>query len=299
MQSYTGFNSTGQVGYDLVDTKKQSRKNGDERKLSASELKNMMEEMEASFIQPKPMAELGGELGVTLSDIGLSLNVTHSDLKRKIERSGMLDYLSALNHSIKTYVFIAGKNRCSVESYVMDVMAAQHIVGSYDNLAGWYYRDLLIRSKDGLKVSLEILEETQESLKRASLKLEEANKKIEVLTQPRITRRNNIVFSKVVPVKGSLFHDTTYRVEKEIIKQPKKDDEDYKEHYLQKLARITNGNVKSMQSALKRINCDREVLNKRMDQLSEISGDVDALINPKGQNEYNELVKHIERESYG
>ena len=116
MQSYTGFNSTGQVGYDLVDTKKQSRKNGDERKLSASELKNMMEEMEASFIQPKPMAELGGELGVTLSDIGLSLNVTHSDLKRKIERSGMLDYLSALNHSIKTYVFIAGKNRCSVES---------------------------------------------------------------------------------------------------------------------------------------------------------------------------------------
>lgn len=169
----------------------------------------------------------------------------------------------------------SGDNK-TVRSYVLDMRATQQIVSGFSNMAAWLYRDFLIRCKDTLKVSLDALEK---------------------LTQPRITRRNNIVIKNVVTETGSLFHDTTYRVETEIINQPKKDEDIYNQHYLQKLARITKGNVSSMQSALKKINCNRKVLNKRMGQLYNISDDVDSLINPKDEGKYSELVKQIENET--
>lgn len=274
---------------------KKRRKKKEAHKISAMELREKMKEAEARFIQPKPFAELDGKPGVSLSDMSISLNITHSDLKRKVERSGTIEYLRALNYSIKTYVFFTAANR-AVESYVMDVMAAQHIVGSYDNLAGWYYRDFLIRSKDALKVSLEVLQKTESTLIKAQVDLSEAKQKIDILTQPKITRRNNIVFKEIVAEKSSLFHDTTYKVKRELIKQPKKEDEVYQEYYLQKLAKITKGNIESMLSALDKLNCNREVLNKRMDQLSRFSDDVNTLINPDDEDEYNSLVKQIERE---
>ncbi|MFK7951783.1 MAG: hypothetical protein AB8B73_02980, partial [Ekhidna sp.] len=224
-----------------------------------------------------------------------SLGVHHSDLRRKFERSGAISYLTCLNYEVKTFVYTSQNKQ--IDSYILDVMAAHHIVGSYNNLAGWYYRDFLIRCKDALKVSLDALNKAEYQLIATRKDLGEAKKKIEILTQPRITRRNNIVIKNVLTETGGLFHDTTYRVETEIIKQPKKDEDIYSQHYLQKLARITKGNVNSMRSALKKINCDRKVLNKRMGQLSNISADVDSLINPKDEEKYNDLVNQIESEA--
>ena len=230
-----------------------------------------------------------------MNDIATSLGVKHSDLRRKFERSGSITYLTCLNYEVKTFVFTSRDNK-EVDSYLMSLGAANHIVSAYSNWAAWLYRDFLIKCKDSLKVSLEVLQKTESTLKKAHEDLGEAKQKIDILTQPKITRRNNIVFKEIVAEKSSLFHDTTYKVKRELIKQPKKDDEVYQEYYLQKLAKITKGNIDSMLSALDRLNCNREVLNKRMDQLSRFSDDVNTLINPEDEDEYNSLVKQIERE---
>lgn len=283
------------IGIGIASSKKRRRKK-DRANISASELKEKMAEVEANFIKPRPMKELDGELGVTLFDIAQSLGTSHAELKRSVERSGELEYLRVFGYQTMTTVIVPAAGPRS-ESYVINVMAAQHIVAKYDNFAGRYYLDFLIRCKDALKVSLGALQKTESNLKEAQRDLTEARKQIAALTQPRLTRRNNIILKKIIAEKGGLFHDTTYRVEKEIIKQPKKEDANYDEHYLQKLSRITNGNIKSMGSALKKLSSDRDALSKRMDQLSDIGCEVDALINPTDEEKYNELVKKIELET--
>lgn len=263
--------------------------NHSRKKLSSFELKRKMLDFEGQFIKPKPQDELNGKHGVTLTDISVSLRVSHSDLKRKVDRSGAIDYLSALEYEIKPFIFLTAANKY-VDSYVLDVMAAQHIVGSFNNVAGWYYRDFLIRSKEAFKVSLDqfnrIVEENNNTLKE----LQEAKKVIDQLTQPKIARRNKVSIKRIVADKSSLFHDTTYRIEHQIIKQPKKSDKCYNEHYIQKLSKITKGNAEAIRKALGKVGCDKEILNKKASDLLQVSAEVDSLINPDNMSDYASAI---------
>ena len=150
-----------------------------------------------------------------------------------------------------------------------------------------------------MKVSLDVLQKTESTLKKAQEDLGEAKQKIEALTRPRITRKNNVIIRNVVAEKSDLFHDTTYKVEKHTIKQPEKGDPNYDDHYIQKLSRIAKGNVESILSALKRKKCDLDVLNSTINQWSEISQKADALINPEDKAKYTEIVRKAWRRRAG
>ena len=263
--------------------------------MSPKELLELMAVVENEFIRPTSQDILGGDEGMTLYDVSKSLGAEHAVIRRKIERNRTVEYLTALNHKIMPNVILTAEGKM-IDTFVLDIASIQHVVSSYNNERGWLFRDFLIRCKDALKVSLKSNIKLEKELESARTEIADANKKIDLLTQPKITRRNNIVVSKIVPEKSGLFHDTTYKIERQLIKQPRKEDPSYKEVYLQKLANITNGNVKAMLSALKSINCNREILNRRMGQLAEASSDIESLINPKDGEEYNELVKKIERE---
>lgn len=268
--------------------KRKNTKKKEKAKLLPSEIKKMMREVENNFIKPKPQKELNGDLGVTLFDIAQSLGTSHAELKRRVERSGELEYLKAFGHRTMSTVIVPSSGPKSL-SFVLDVMAAQHIVAKYDNFAGRYYLDFLIRCKDAFKISLE-------SHEKIRTELDDMSKKLEVFTRPKLTRKNNVVIRNVVAEKSDLFHDTTYRVERQTIKQPSKGDSKYDEHYIQKLTKISKGNAKSIQNALLRKQCDLDVLNFKVNQLTEVSNEVDTLINPEDKSQYKELVKKIELE---
>ena len=156
-------------------TKVENAKNN-KTKISSKHILKMMKEVEERFVKPQPQPELGGRQGVTLSDISVSLGVKHFDSKRKLDRSSAIKRISALNHSLATYV-AHSTNGSQYESYVMDIEAAQHIVSKYDNDAGWAYTDYLIRCKDALTVSLIELEKKTAQIEYLKKKVTESEQR--------------------------------------------------------------------------------------------------------------------------
>lgn len=295
MQTITSdYNRTASdIGLTLA--KKNGEKKKDKARISPEQVLKMMKEVEVRFIKPKPQPELNGALGVTLSDIAESLDIKLYGLKRKIERSGAIENLTSLNHLIKTYVSHLA-NGVLTESYVMDLASAQHIVSKYDNAAGWAYTDYLIRCKDALKVSLQEFQKLEAELKRSDSQLNEANKKIERMNQPKIGKTPNMATITVVPENNGQFHDEVFRLTREVIKYPNKGETKYDQAYVQKVSKINNGNIKGIKKALKNMGCDSEAINKCMSVLEEVGKDLDGLINPTDPKEYAELKKRIERE---
>lgn len=275
-----------------LPSKRKTKK--EKARISSDQLLEMIAEAETKFIKPKPQPDLDGELGVTLSDIAESLGVAHSDLRRKLERSGEMEFLTILNHKVKTIVFFTADNR-AVDSYVLDMMAAQHIVAKYDNLSGRYYLDFLIRCKDALKVSLEQHQKLETELDRISSELSESNKKLEAFLQPKLTRRNNLIRRSLVKEPDGLFHEGKYSVVKETIKQPRQGDENYDEHKMQKISRITAGNIETMLKICRENKCDSGVLNFVMGVLEEYSKYADTLINPENPEVFTNVKKELER----
>lgn len=140
-------------------TKKRSKRNN--VKLSPAEILTMIKEVEDRFVKPTPQAELGGDLGVTLFEMADSLKALHKDIRKKVESE--LPYLTAFNFKVRKVIHTSLDNK-TVESYVLDVMAAQYVLGGYNTAAGRYYRNFLLRCKDALTVSLIELEKNAEQI---------------------------------------------------------------------------------------------------------------------------------------
>ena len=284
---YSGISGLNQTGTGIVPSGT-GRKKKDKARMSADQVLQMMKEAESRFIKPVPRKELKGALGITLFDVAQSLGVSHYDLKRRIERSGELEYLKAFGHQTTTTIVVPPTGP-RAESYVLDVMAAQHIVAKYDNWAGRFYLDFLIRCKDALKVSLD-------KYQKLETELAKANKKIEKLTQPKISKTPKISTMRVVPAHNDHFHDGEFKLIPEVIQYPKKGETRYDEAYVQKVSKIANGNIKGMKKALKNMGCSSEVINKCLSVFEAVGKDFEGLINPKDEKEYAELKKRIERE---
>ena len=275
-----------------LPSKRKTKK--EKARISSDQLLEMMTEFESNFVNPVAQPELNDELGVTLSDIAESLGVSHKDLRRKIERSGAVEKITCLNHLIRTYVPHSA-NGVSFKSYVMDIEAAQHVVSKYDNVQGWAYTDYLIRCKNALKVSLEQHQNLEAELDRISSELSESNKKLEAFLQPKLTRRNNLIRRFLVKEPDGLFHEGKYSVVKETIKQPRQGDENYDEHKMQKISRITAGNIDTMLKLCRENKCDSGVLNFVMGVLEECSKYADTLINPENPEVFTNVKKELER----
>ena len=275
-----------------LPSKRKTKK--EKARISSDQLLEMIAEAETKFIKPKPQPDLDGELGVTLSDIAESLGVAHSDLRRKLERSGEMEFLTILNHKVKTIVFFTADNR-AVDSYVLDMMAAQHIVAKYDNLSGRYYLDFLIRCKDALKVSLNEFQRLEADLKRSDNELAKANKKIAKLSQPKISKRPNIKTMKIVPAYNDPFHEGNFQLIPEVVQYPEKGETQYDEKYVQKMSKITKGNIKGIKKALNNMGCSSDVINNCFSLFESFGNDFDGLINPTDAKEYAELKKRVER----
>ena len=275
-----------------LPSKRKTKK--EKARISSDQLLEMMTEFESNFVNPVAQPELNDELGVTLSDIAESLGVSHKDLRRKLERSGAVEKITCLNHLIRTYVPHSA-NGVSFKSYVMDIEAAQHVVSKYDNVQGWAYTDYLIRCKNALKVSLEQHQKLEAELDRISSELSESNKKLEAFLQPKLTRRNNLIRRFLVKEPDGLFHEGKYSVVKETIKQPRQGDENYDEHKMQKISRITAGNIDTMLKLCRENKCDSGVLNFVMGVLEEYSKYADTLINPENPEVFTNVKKELER----
>ena len=177
MQTYTpDYNQSILSRGNLSGREKSKEKKKERPRISPAQIQKMMREVEANFIKPTAQAELGGKLGATLSDVAVNLGVSHAELKRKIERSGDIEYITAFNHEILTYVIIPSPGKKS-DSYVMDIQAIQHIISNYNNFAGRYYLDYLIRCQKALTVSLEGLQQNSEEIQQLKKELEESRRK--------------------------------------------------------------------------------------------------------------------------
>ena len=284
----TGLASYDQMNVGIDSHSDFENKRKGRARISGDQILQMMKDVESRFIKPKPQSELGGKLGVTLTDIAESLGVAHKDLRRKVERSGAVEKITCLNHLIRTYILIPAVG-ARTESYVMDIEAAQHIVSKYDNAAGWAYTDYLIRCKDALKVSLE-------DHKKLVADLAKANKKIEKLTQPKISKTPKISTMKVIPAHNDHYHEGEFKLIPEVIQYPKKGETRYDEAYVQKVTKITNGNIRGIKKALKNMGCSSEAINNCLSVFEAMGKDFDGLINPTDAKEYAELKKRVERE---
>ena len=143
---------------------------------SYSEMKKMIEGFESRFIMPSMQPELDGVFGVTLKDIATSLGVAHKDLRRKIETSGDLEFITSRNYLIRKILLIPAAG-ARTDSYVMEVRAAQFVVSSYNNLAGRTYLDYLLRTNEAFKFSLDEMQEQTKKIEH----LEKENGKLRKL----------------------------------------------------------------------------------------------------------------------
>lgn len=275
-----------------LPSKRKTKK--EKARISSDQLLEMMTEFESNFVNPVAQPELNDELGVTLSDIAESLGVSHKDLRKKLERSGAVEKITCLNHLIRTYVPHSA-NGVSFKSYVMDIEAAQHVVSKYDNVQGWAYTDYLIRCKNALKVSLNEFQRLEADLKRSDNELAKANKKIAKLSQPKISKRPNIKTMKIVPAYNDPFHEGNFQLIPEVVQYPEKGETQYDEKYVQKMSKITKGNIKGIKKALNNMGCSSDVINNCFSLFESFGNDFDGLINPTDAKEYAELKKRVER----
>ena len=100
-----------------------------------------------SFIKPQPYAELGGELGLTLHEVALSLGITFKDAKRKFELS--TEY--PMGRKLSATVNAGARGMTNVESYVLTVRQAKKFVGRYQNAIGDAYLDYLLDCEEGIE----------------------------------------------------------------------------------------------------------------------------------------------------
>lgn len=156
-----------------------SKKRGRTHPGSYSEMKKMIEETEARFVNPEPQSLLEGNPGLTLTQMSESLGIPHAEMRRKFDKSGVKKYLSQCNYDVMEFSITSLDNK-QVRSYVFSVEAAKHVAASVNSLKGFLYRDFLIRSTDALKVTIEHAEEqskTIEDLKKENCELRKIVKK--------------------------------------------------------------------------------------------------------------------------
>ena len=264
-----------------TNVEKQKRKTKKERaRISPSQILKMMKEVENRFIKPKPQKALDGALGVSLFDIAHSLGTSHAELRRKAERSGDIDLIRAFNHKIMTIVILTAEGK-RVESYILDMMAAQHIVAKYDNLEGRFYLDFLIRCKDALTVSLEELNKNTEQISHLKKKLAESEKKqAEAQKRIRKTCEYEVVLGEEYDTYGEQGLKKVAKVAKKSIADMTNTERGL--HKIQQNTRKELGLHRSIVNLLVKHNCtDKQILHEA-DLCLEALENFDSLVNKTG-----------------
>lgn len=166
---------------------KKSQERGRKHPGSYSEMKKMIEETEARFVNPEPQSLLGENPGLTLTQMSESLEIPHAEMRRKFDKSGVKKYLSQCNYDVMEFSITSQDNK-KVRSYVFSVEAAKHVAASVNSLKGFLYRDFLIRSTEALKVTIDHAEEQAKNIERSK----EENDRL---------RRENIELKKLIEKK--------------------------------------------------------------------------------------------------
>lgn len=106
------------------------------------------------FVKPYPQDALGGEDGLTSTDIALALGTTKKNVEDVLKRSGFFVYARKAGLNIAT-IIAESRNRGRKPSYsVLDVEAARVFSARYGSQAGFDYCLWLVRIETKLIPSL-------------------------------------------------------------------------------------------------------------------------------------------------
>lgn len=266
MQSYTGFSSTGQVSYDLVDTSKKRSNKAKKKGISYAEaVKN--------FIKPRAWKELGGERGVELSEIARGLSVRPSDFKRNLERSDFFEMANILKLKIVP-IDTFNENGVLVNSYLIDEEAAELLLAKSKSILGYHYLRFLRQCR---LVAKELAKEYQTLSKeytKQKSELQHANDKIQALTAPKKRRKGAKLVKVITKIheEKDLFGNTTCYKEVEHKTISEMSPVEHKLYKLQHGAKVMNGIATDMKQIMSDCNSDHgtEELAKVTQNLSKI-----------------------------
>jgi hypothetical protein len=97
----------------------------------------------ATFAQPQPRAELGGELGLTVEQIAASLQAEPRNVRMKTRNQ--FDRLISLGFHAAKVTAANSVNGLAFESFILGVDAAKFIVARYENEIGDAFLSYLVR----------------------------------------------------------------------------------------------------------------------------------------------------------
>jgi len=96
------------------------------------------------FVKPYPQAALGGELGLTLTDIAQSLGAEVFNVRKKFLARGMSERLERLSLTAIPIGMANKSNGLEVTEYVLPVEAAKFFIARWDSELGDGYLRMLI-----------------------------------------------------------------------------------------------------------------------------------------------------------
>jgi len=92
-----------------------------------------------NYVQPRPLEQLDGAVGLTLHDMAKILGVTFQVVREKAKRPVFWKMVKHMNSLAKVYTLINDVTGLPFESIAMELSLAKMFIAKWDNEMGWSY----------------------------------------------------------------------------------------------------------------------------------------------------------------
>ncbi len=127
------------------------------------------QEMAVEHVTPHSLEVLSGNLGLVDDDIGRSIGVPATQVRKKLNRGEFIEFAKSVGFKIIPFETF-NENNVRVQHYAFDLNAAKAFVAKWDNKLGWEYLAFLLRCEqvatEGVPVLLARIEELEKRLSK-------------------------------------------------------------------------------------------------------------------------------------